>query len=426
MSTTVNTLGNLMPKILGTGLKVLRQRCLMPQLVNSSYSTDAAEKGDSINVSIPVAVSVGDVTPAETPPAPTHTTTDKVTIELSKWQKSAGIHLSDKNLAEIDRNKDFLPQQLMEAVKALANAVNLSIMNEYKETIKHAAAYTISRGIYGYVGTAGITPFGDAVGVESATEARKILNKQLCPKGDRRGVLDWDAEALALALSPFSSLEKSGDQNLVIKGELGEKYGINWYADDQVPTHTAGTIDDGATPNGRTCAVNEGSSGDRDIGTTHMNVDEGAETQAVGTILPGDILRFAGDLSRTYMVVDSSQSSAQWSAGVYTFSGNDVADLEFYPALKHNAGDNEVIEVMASHVVNMVFHRDAFAFATRQLQTSMADLQLGSKIMSLQDPISGLVLRLEISRQHKQTVWEFDILWGAKLVRPELAVIIAG
>lgn len=426
MSTTANTLANIMPKILARGLKVLRQRCIMPQLVNSDYSTEAKEQGDTIDVPIPVAVGTTAVTPAETPPAPTQTTPAKVTIPLSRWHQNEGIHLSDKDVAAINRDERFLPMQLMEAVKALADVVNLSIFNEFKEAYIHAAAGTVTQGVYGYAGTAGTTPFGDAVGVASATEARKILSKQLCPKSDRRGVLDFDAEALAIALAPFSDLDKSGDQAVKIEGEIGRKYGINWYADDQVPTHTAGTVNDGATPNGRTCAVNEaGAASTRAIGVYWLNMDNGAAASLTGTILVGDIISFAGH-DQTYMVVDSTQTSAQWAAGVYTAAGNAVADLEFYPPLKVAVADNEVVTVRATHVVNLVFHRDAFAFATRPLVEAMSDLQLGSKFLSMQDPVSGLVMRLEVSRQHKQTVWEFDILWGAKLVRPELCMRIAG
>jgi len=79
-----------------------------------------------------------------------------------------------------------------------------------------------------------------------------------------------------------------------------------------------------------------------------------------------------------------------------------------------------------THVVNLAFHKDAFAYATRPLAASSMDMALGSRIVTIQDPVTGVVLRLEVSRQHKQVVWEFDILWGAKLVRPELAVRIAG
>ena len=44
----------------------------------------------------------------------------------------------------------------------------------------------------------------------------------------------------------------------------------------------------------------------------------------------------------------------------------------------------------------------------------------------MRDPVTGLVVRLEIVRQNKQTMWEFDMLYGMKLVRPEYAARLAG
>ena len=96
------------------------------------------------------------------------------------------------------------------------------------------------------------------------------------------------------------------------------------------------------------------------------------------------------------------------------------------PSLQAGVADAAAVDVRASHIVNLAFHRDAFALAMRPLTAGTADLSLGNQILSMTDAQTGLSLRLEVSRQYKQTVWEFDVLWGVKLVRPELAVRIAG
>jgi hypothetical protein len=68
---------------------------------------------------------------------------------------------------------------------------------------------------------------------------------------------------------------------------------------------------------------------------------------------------------------------------------------------------------------NLVFHSDAFVLAMRPLTSSAAYNGLGNRMMSVTDPETGLSMRLEISRQYKQTVWEFDVLWGVEMVRPK-------
>lgn len=408
-----NDLSSIMPKILSRGLMVLRETCIMPRLVNSSYSVEAAKKGQTIDVPVPTAVGVRDVTPSNTPPSPTDTTPDLVQVPLDQWKQNDPIYLTDKECVEIDKNAHFLPGQMGEAVRSLARTVNQHIHAQYKSA---------DRGIFGWYGTAGTTPFGSGVEVKSATQARKVLNQQLCFRQDRRGVLDFDAEAAALELSPFSDAEKIGSATVKIEGEIGKKYGILWAADDDVPTHTAGTIAATGTPAGRICSANDVAG--YAIGIDTVDVNEGASTAVTGTITVGDIISFSGH-SQTYCVI-ANTSSAQFVSPDYTFAANAVASLKFYPALQSAVVNNEVVTVKASHVVNIVFHRDAFAFATRPLYAETVDLALGSKLLTMQDQKTGLVLRLEVSRQHKQTAWEFDILWGSKLVRPELSMRLPG
>lgn len=139
-----NSLSDIMPKILARGLMALREQAVMPRLVNSDYSSDAAKKGDTIDVPLPSAIAATDVTPSNTPPAPTSLAANVVQIQLNNW-KRAGFHLTDREVMEIDHDESFVPMQMSEAIRALANAVNASVHGEYV-------------GIYGYVGTAGVTP----------------------------------------------------------------------------------------------------------------------------------------------------------------------------------------------------------------------------------------------------------------------------
>ena len=48
-----NDLTVAIPTILAQGLMALREFCVMPGLVNTDYSTDATEKGATIDVPIP-------------------------------------------------------------------------------------------------------------------------------------------------------------------------------------------------------------------------------------------------------------------------------------------------------------------------------------------------------------------------------------
>ena len=381
-----NAMTEIMPKILARGLLALREQAIMPRLVNADYSNDAARKGDTVDVPLPSAITASDVTPSNAAPQPEDVTISKVQIPLDKWKK-AGFYLTDKEVMEIDRNESFVPMQMSEAIRALANAVNASVHAEYK-------------GVFGLVGAAGVTPF--VSDVSDATSARKLLNKQLAPRGDRRAVLDFDAEANALALAPFSDAEKIGSASVKIDGEIGRKFGIDWFADDGVLTHAAGSASDSGS---FTITANLASGGATSVS---LKSDTGSPT-----LKAGDIVSFAGH----------AQSYAVTADAVLDTGGVSVA---INPALKADVAADAAVTVTPSHVVNLAFHRDAFALAMRPLSAGTQDLSLGNQILSMTDAETGISLRLEISRQYKQTVWEFDVLWGVKLVRPELAVRIAG
>lgn len=379
-----NTLTNILPKMLASGLLVLRQKSIMPALVNASYSDEAAQKGATIDIPLPPSYTVSDVSPSNTPPAPANTSNDLVQLTLSNW-KYVDFHLTDKECMEIDRNRHFIPLAAQAAVEALARDINTKIHGGYKQ-------------VYGYVGTAGSTPFQSTV--NAITDARKVLNTQLAPTNPRRVVLDHTAEANALALAQFSDFERTGDPAVKREGEMGRKFGFDWYNSDAVPTHTAGTW---------TSATVQTSVG---IGVTSIGVE--AHSAAL-ELKFGDVFTVAGD-TQTYVVTTSTSTS---------IAASGTATISFAPALKTAPAAGAALTVKASHVVNMGFHRDAFAYAQRPLGMAMAD-GLGPQIMFMTDPMTGMTLRITASRQHMQTALTYDVLFGTRCIRPELAVRIAG
>ncbi|GLQ07516.1 P22 phage major capsid protein family protein [Sneathiella chinensis] len=374
-----NNVSAVMPKILARGLMTLREQAIMPRLVNGDYSAIAAEKGDTIDVPVPAELSATDVTPDITPPVPEDVAIRKVQIELKNWKK-AGFHLTDKEMMEVEGRDNFLPMQAGSAIRALANAVNQSIHAEYT-------------GVYGLVGDPAQVPFSGGSG--DAIDARKLLLQQRAPKENRYGVLNFDAEASALDLSAFADADKAGTSEVKIDGEIGRKYGINWFSDDHVMTHVTGAA-------GAAVVVDEGSSGNTLVLTGL------AARPAVG-----DVLTIEG-------------SDQQYVVRAATELALDQSTLTIDPPLVTDPAGAENVSFVPSHTVNLVFNRDALAFANRPLAHSTQDMGLGNQIMSMTDPVTGLSLRLEVSRQYKQVVWEFDILWGVKLVRPEFAVRLAG
>src|SRR5262249_47126766 len=125
----------------------------------------------------------------------------------------------------------------------------------------------------------------------------------------------------------------------------------------------------------------------------------------------GDILTCAGD-SQTYVVL----------ADVVLAVGNTIVSIA--PALRVAKIGGEAVSLKASHVVNLVFHRDAFAFANRPVADQL--FTGGNEISQMTDPQTGISMALEVSRQYHQTWWEFSLLYGTKIVRPELAMGLAG
>jgi len=375
----MNILEEVTPILLAQGLLALRENAVMPSLVNTDYSTIAADKGEVINVPIPSAVEVTDVEPGPNNPDVGDSKPTSAPIKLDHW-KEAAFYLTDKDIK--NSIEGIIPMQASEAIKGLGNYIDRHLLS-------------LSKDLYGFVGTPGVTPFQGST--RDVTQTRKVLNKQLAPKDSRRFVVDPDAEAEALDLRAFQDVSFSGSTSVMSEGEINNKLGFDWAMDQNLEGFTTGTrandyVVGGATP----------------AGSVVISVATGT-----GSMNKGDQFTKAGD-SQTYVVVQDHPGGA----------GN----VMVAPALKVACGGGEAITFKGgpeeTYANNVAFHRDCFAFASRPLADTGNGL--GNIIQSSVDPISGLTLRLEISREHKRIKFAYDILYGLGTVRRELGTRVWG
>lgn len=383
-----NDLTNVIPKIIAQALLVARGNLVMPRLVSTDYGSAARQKGSVIDVPIAPEIAVTDVVPSENQTAAADVTPGLVQIPLDQW-KEARFKMDDDDILQAESGTT--PMCIISAATAIVSTINEFLLGLYL-------------GVYSYGGTAGTTPFtGSPATSTDVTQARKRLNEMKAPAAMRRFVLDPAAGALALDLGIFQKANESADRMIVTEGVIGRKFGFDFYEDQQVPTHTAGTITTGLIAKASTAQA---------IGLKAIVCTTAASTGAVA-LKKGDIMLFAGDTQTYVLTADATEASA----------ATDVT-LNIEPALKVALSGSEAVTVKATHVVNLAFQRGAFAFASRPLSDIRGITGLMSKSMT--DPVSGLSMRLEVTRQNKQTMWSLDALYGGGLVDPSLVTRVAG
>jgi hypothetical protein len=400
MAELSNTLTNVIPQILAQALDTLRENAIMPRLVNSDLSSDAAEKGSTIDVPIASAITTRDVVPDQTATNVTISPT-KVQVTLNQW-KEAPFMLSDKDIGYA--MDGTIPAQAEEAVKSLANTVDSFILS------------TLYNATYNHAGTAGTTPFAGAAPVTTLAAfktARTKLIKNLAPGSNRYVVLDPDAEANALTMSPFLKADERGDQGAIIAGQIGQKLGMQWWLDHNVPTHsTAGIVTAAGTAKAPLIAVAvPASTTSKALGMALVS------TTNVGSLAVGDLFTIENNTAQQFVITAAVSST--------TIANGTTVTIAFEPALSVAASTTNAITFKTTHVANLLFHKSAMAFASRPL-LGTSDPGLGSIFQSAIDPISGLALRLEVSRQNKMQTYSFDILYGGTAVRPELSARLLG
>jgi hypothetical protein len=389
----VNTLTatGVIPRLLVNALPILRESSFLSKLVNRKLETTPGAQYSTIDIPIASAIVAQDVAPSNIPPDNAGATPTSVPVSVNTW-KDASFFLSDKDCMQIANVPGFIPLMAQAAVRALANAVTASI-------------WALAPQIPTAVGTNGTTPF--ATDLTAAVLARKALNKQLAPKNNRDIVLNSDAMGNALLLRSIQDQSWRANAGAIVEGTVARTLGFDWFEDEtNVPSHTNGTITTGLIAKAATVVA----------AALKTFVATTAASTGAAALKNGDVLAIAGH-SQTYtLTADATQASA----------ATDVT-LAFTPGLQLALAGSEAITLIGgagAGVLNMAFQEDAIALVSRPF-VGADPMNLGN-FDSITDEQSGLVLRLEVSRQYKRTNWSFDILWGVALPMPQYAVRILG
>lgn len=364
---------------------VLKNEAVLHQLLRNPSDearfTGDEKVGDTIKILTPAPADVREFSGTATARSAAETTTDLVIekhffdqIEVSAQQRTLEL-------------KDFSRLYVEPVMKGMAEALS-----------SYAAEKFV--GIPFFTGTEGDPP--DAV--NDVTNITKVLSINKAPRTGRIAIVDPTGEADLMAIEAFHAADKRGDGGAALRASsLGSILGFDWFMDQSIPTHTAGTMA------AESPLVDVG--GGVAEGATVMDIDDaGAGSQ---TILIGDLFSVAGVPGyQGVFTNNTTASSGQITAATFT----PAAPAGGFP-------DSNAITITSDHTKNIAYSPGAFTFVTFPPTASE-----GAKSSSFFDASLGLGVRVtfDFSSASLADTITFETFAGCAVRQKELAVIVLG
>lgn len=374
-----NTLGYYNPYFYANEALIQLEKVLgMAGRVHRGYDEERRSfgKGEYINIRRP-----STFTAQNAPSSAQNVATGSVQLQLAYWRE-VKFELTDKELSFTSER--IIDEHIRPAAYALADDIDQKLAALYKDVPWYHDLNADA-----------------SIDTTDITDVREVLFDNKVPLRDIGRIhymIDGTLENKFLGLTAFSQQQGAGDRGVMTQmtGSLGTKFGMEIFANQNTPTHTAGTCADA------TGALTANAS----AGATSIAVDS---VTSGGTVKAGDTLVIAGNTQRYAITADA------------TFTGGS-GTLSITPALVTDYSTSDVVTIrIDSHVANLAFHRNAFALATAPLTT--IGNELGAKIASVTDPITGLALRSRLFYEPNDSAVNvaLDILYGVKTLDPNLA-----
>lgn len=375
-----NTLGIFDPIFYATeALIYLKKRLGLASRVYRAYDPTPTQKGSTIQVAAP-----GTFTAGSMPGAASNITPGTVSIVMNQWQ-GVVFALSDQELAYT--KEKIITDHIGPAAYAVADAIDQTVAALYKDI-----------------------PFFVAASGPPSTETdiisvRKLMltNKVPLEDGLMHFMVGPAVEADWLNRQIFSFANQSSDGgDTQRRGVLGQKFGFEIFANQNTPTHVdaALTITGAATLNTATA-----------VGDSTISIK--AATTLTGTLSKGDIVVITDSVTG---LTDSYACTAD------TVAAANIITFPCSPAVQtaHLAASTWASTQPNGKVMNLAFHRNAFALAMGNLST-LGDGK-GASIATVPDPVTNLALRSTVwyDGNNAQLKVRIDALWGVKTLDARL------
>lgn len=341
------------------------------------------EKGDTITIRVP-----GAFTAQDAPSSAQDIGASNVSMVLNIW-KEVKFALTDKELAFTQQQ--IIKEHVLPATYAIANKIDQLLFAEYVN-VPWSSTWT-----------------NTALVADITTGFRKkmFLNKvNFDDPSKLHAMLDGATEGDLLALQAFSQYQGAGPQGVdtQVRGYLGQRYGFNFMASQNIPNVTSTTIADlaGAFNNGAGYAA----------GITTGNVD--GMTVSV-TIPAGSIMVVTGHTQQYVLTADlvldgGGAGTATWYGTPFVKGGG----------LEAAVLDNAVVTFQlaagsgGTKDIGMAFHEGAIALGVAKLP----DFMNGQGVMAstATDPDSNLSIRCRTWADGNNSKYyiAFDFLGGVK------------
>jgi hypothetical protein len=350
--------------------------------VQLNAAPDPGNRGQSWSVGEYADLTASSITAANVSPDATAITIGAKTITLSNHYK-AGFKLQGTEFQ--GNNLDALvASNIAEAVRAVVYEMNASLWDLYTD-IPYIAG-DASRSIFNDGTNASVDPLAD-VG--------KVLNDNKVNQARWKLFVSPTEEANAKKVSNLQQANAFGRDSVIYDGYVGRTMGFDIFMDQQVPTHTTGTITTGIVVKAATTPA---------VGDTTLVCTTAASTGACA-LVEGDVVS-----------IDGYTYSLQAAATQASASTDVTLTLDRGLVSAPSAGDAVTLGTgHGSGIINIAGDMTGFGLFNRIESNDFYGTGTLENRMIVTHP-SGITLSLGTYRQYHQAYFEASALWGVGLI----------